>query len=109
LGVSPPTGLELETFHSNYKIPDTVNATDKPKLVKAIDLLSQYDKWLNAMGYNTPGKRPRDAYNKLKEVVDKAIEAYNKLEKKAMMGGSQTRSLRKKISSKQRRGTQRRL
>jgi hypothetical protein len=118
LGIGPvPTGDALENFHSTYTTPDTVNATDKPKLVKAIDILSQYDKWLNARGYttkdstesSTESSKPRNAYNKLKDVVDKAIVAYNKQDKKAMMGGSQTRSLRKKMSSKQRRGTQRRL
>jgi hypothetical protein len=109
LGVSVPYGTDLDKFYDTYDVTTTtIREIKKPKLVNSIDLLSQYDKWLNAKDLK-PDSNPRRAYDKLKAVVDIAIKAYNAQSNKAMMGGSQTRSLRKKISSKQRRGTQRRL
>lgn len=78
----------------------------KESLAKASLALRNYELWLLQFGY------------KLDDTQSKAVQSYierrNNLRTmaeaiKPMLGGSQVRTLRKKMSSKQRRGTQRRL
>ena len=97
---------------NNYFKDDTIvqvkGGVTKTELALASVALRSYELWLFTNKYferpdsSAPDSSAVKSYNKLKDLL-------NKINNVTQMGGSQARTLRKKMSSKQRRGTQRRL
>jgi hypothetical protein len=96
----------IASLIASIDAPMSINPPTKESLAQASLALRNYELWLLQFGY------------KLDDTQSKAVQSYierrDKLRDmaeniKPMLGGSQVRTLRKKMSSKQRRGTQRRL
>lgn len=96
----------IASLISSINAPMNIVPPTKESLAQASLALRNYELWLLQFGYKLDDTQSKAVQSYI-ERRDKLITMAEAI--KPMLGGSQVRTLRKKMSSKQRRGTQRRL